>query len=436
MRKLRILACAYACLYEDGVPVVGGEAVLGWNLVHQLGRFHQVWVLTSASNQPGIEAELQRRPAPNLTFVYLALPRWLRPFLAFLGGIQFYAYLWQIRAYFAARKLHAQVKFDAFHHLTYANDWMASYIGALLPVPYFRGPGGGAQRTPKAFLREYPLSARVWERFRAVGQWVLRHDPFFVRGQRRARAILLCNREAAEAVPARLRDKVQLFPVNGISADDLEIFAEGNGLGGPGGQTPPGRSGSSAGIFEVLSAGKLLSLKGHALAIRAFEPFAKRHSDVTLTIVGDGPERPRLEDLIRKLGIEKQVRLERWAPRSDLLARMRRCDTFLFPSLRDGGGAVVVEAMAAGRPIICMNLAGPGMHVTDECGFKIPARSPDESIELMAQALEQLYENRELRSRMGQAAQARAQQSYSWDHLGERLLRIYEEALGAASPEA
>src|SRR6185437_5932799 len=109
------------------------------------------------------------------------------------------------------------------HHITFANDWMASYIGALLPIPYLRGPGGGAHRTPDGFLRQYTAGARFWERFRSLGQSVLTRDPIFLRGQRRAGAILLCNREAADAVPKSLRHKVQLFPVNAISDDDLKI---------------------------------------------------------------------------------------------------------------------------------------------------------------------------------------------------------------------
>jgi glycosyltransferase involved in cell wall biosynthesis len=414
---------------EEGAAVAGGEAVLGWNMVQQLGRYHRVWVLTSASNRPGIEAELQRQPEPGLTFVYVELPHWLRPFLAFLGGIQFYAYLWQIQAYLAARKLHAQVKFEAFHHLTYANDWMASYIGALLPVPYLRGPGGGAHRTPRAFLKEYSFLARVWERFRSLGQWVLRHDPVFLLGQRRARVILLCNREAADAVPTRLRGKVQLFPVNGISAEDLRIFAGTNGKRGPADERCRDRQELSETCFHVLSAGKLIGLKGHALAIRGVARVARRHSDLRFTIVGDGPERDRLENLIRELGLEKQVELKRWIPRQELLALMRHCDTFLFPSLRDGGGAVVVEAMAAGKPVICMDLAGPGLHITENCGIKIPPHSPDKAIELIAQAVERLYEDRNLRVMMGEAGRARAEEVYRWDHLGDRLLKIYQEVL-------
>jgi glycosyltransferase involved in cell wall biosynthesis len=97
---------------------------------------------------------------------------------------------------------------------------------------------------------------------------------------------------------------------------------------------------------------------------------------------------------------------------------------------------VVIEAMAAGKPVICMDLAGPAMHVTEECGIKIPAGSPQETVELIAQALERLYRDPELRGRMGKAARRRAEQLYTWDHLGERLQQIYEEALGAHFPEA
>ena len=97
---------------------------------------------------------------------------------------------------------------------------------------------------------------------------------------------------------------------------------------------------------------------------------------------------------------------------------------------------MVVEAMAAGKPVICMDLAGPGLHVTEECGIKIPAHSPDEAIELMAQGLEKLYQDMELRAKMGQAGRTRAEQVYVWDHLADRLSEIYRGVLGARSQEA
>jgi glycosyltransferase involved in cell wall biosynthesis len=397
----------------------------------QLARFHEVHVLTHPSNREGIEKALrgQTCSSSSLSFHYFDLPSWVGVLRKLQGCFQFYAYLWQIKAYFVARELHSKVSFDAFHHLTYANDWAASFVGAFLPVPYLRGPCGGAQKTPRQFLSEYAWHNRFWERLRAGMGWVLRHDPFFLLGQSRAGKILLCNRESLEAIPRRFRQKAMLFPVNGISPEDLALIAGCNGRGVSRHDQPTGSSRESAREFRILSAGRLIALKGYGLAIRAFKPFAERHPDAKLIIVGEGPDLPRLEKIARSLQLGEQVCFPGWMDRDSLLASMCSCDVFLFPSLRDGGGAVVVEAMAAGRPVVCMDLAGPGLHITDECGIKVPARSPDEAVELMAQAMEKLYQEEELRLKMGQAGRARAEEAYSWDHLGERLYKIYQEVL-------
>jgi len=137
-----------------------------------------------------------------------------------------------------------------------------------------------------------------------------------------------------------------------------------------------------------------------------------------------------LDALARELGLEEKVRFKDWMPREGFLAEMASCDVFLFPSLRDGGGAVVVEAMAAGKPVVCLDLAGPGMHVVDGCGIKVPPHSPEQVVGEMATALGRLYSDKEFRLRMGRKARERAVREYHWDRLGERLQEIYDEALG------
>ncbi len=436
MTRLRVLACAFVCSPSGNSQLGHGEAVLGWNLVTQLARFHEVHVLTHPSNREGIEKALQTQARPTLDFSYFDLPRWVGVLRKLQGCFQIYAYFWQIKAYFVARRLHRQKGFDAFHHLTYANDWAASFIGALLPIPYLRGPCGGAQKTPRQFLSEYAWHNRFWERVRASMGWVLRHDPFFLIGQSRARKILLCNRESLEAVPKRLRQKATLYPVNGISPEDLALIARRNGSGASRDSKATDPNATVSKEFRVFSAARLIALKGYGLAIRAFKPFAEKHADAKMVIVGDGPDLARLQKLVRSLHLSDQVLFPGWMDRNALLADMCSCDVFIFPSLRDGGGAVVVEAMAAGIPVVCMDLAGPSLHITEECGIKIPALSPDKTIELMAGALERLYQDKDLRLKMGQAGRLHAEQVYSWDHLGERLLRIYEEVLGERAKEA
>ncbi len=423
----RVLVCAFACSPGGCRRLGDGEAVLGWSIVRQLARFHEVWILTHPWNREGIEKGITESGL-DIRVCYFDAPRAARFLSRVQGGFQISAYFWQIKAFFVARRLHRENPFDLFHHVTYANDWMASFIGAFLPIPYVRGPGGGAQYVPKKFLAKFSRRGRFWERVRALGQKVLRKDPFFLLSQRRARRILVCTPEARMAIPGKWRDKVELFPVNGIGTEDLRLAdRDGRPAAVPGnGQQKE---------FRVLSAGKLLELKAFDLAIRAFGLFARNVPEATFTLVGDGPELARLEMLIAVLGLGKRARIDKWMARNDLLREMARCDVFLFPSLRDGGGAVVIEAMAAGNPIVCMNLAGPAMHVTDECGIRVAGHSPDQAVDDMAAALARLHADPDLRARMGKAARARAERNYHWHRHGDRLLRIYQEVLGA-TPEA
>ena len=411
--NFRILACAFACAADPGTKFFGGGDIMAWNLVKRLGRAHRLWVLTAAQNSAAIAAALEKQPLADVQFVYIDLPGWLHALLRHQAGIQLYVYLWQWRAYFVARRLHKQIRFDAFHHVTYENDWMASIIGALLPIPYLRGPAGGAHRVPKSFRSHFPAKSFLWEYLRMGLQWIFRHDPFFALGHERAKVLLMANREALNALPARWRRKARLLSVNGIAGDEL-VSPQ---------QQAPGEK------FAVLSAGRLVPLKGFDLALRAFAIFAARRPEAEFTIVGNGPERDRLENLIHQLGTEKQARIEGWMPRERLLAAMRSCDVFLFASLRDGGGLVVVEAMAAGKPVVCFDLGGPGLHVNEDCGFKVPARDPEQGVRDMAAALEKLADDRDLCTRMGRAAFERARQVYDWDRVADRIVQVYETAL-------
>jgi len=117
-----------------------------------------------------------------------------------------------------------------------------------------------------------------------------------------------------------------------------------------------------------------------------------------------------------------------WLPRTELLAAMASADVFLFPSFRDGGGAVVVEAMAAGLPVVCLDSGGPGFHVQPRWGFKIEPGRPGEVVEAFARALRVLARDREFRRSLGRSGQQRAHDYYLWDRRGERLAAIYRRA--------
>ncbi len=423
---MRVLLCAFACHPEGTSGLGAGEDILGWNIARQAARFHDTWVLTHANNRDALEdacrvLDLRKR----LHFEYVRLPavlEWMARHHK--GPLQIYSWFWQWAAYRAARRLHRENGFDLFHHVTFANDWLASPTGAFLPVPYVRGPGGGAHRMPKGLLRSRRWLSRIWERVRSVGQWIYRHDPVYMKGQRKARALLLCNHDAVAAVPRHVRDKTHLFPVNGIAPEEaIEMGA------------PVKRPAAERKRFIIVSAGHFISLKCFDLGIRAFVAFAREHPHAILELVGDGPERARLVRLVRDLGMTDQVRFPGWSSRTELLHRIAQADVFLFPSARDGGGAVVVEAMATGTPVVCLDIGGPGYHVQDIWGVKIDPGGTEQVIRDMARALHRLHDDPELRTAMGSAGKQRVQDVYLWDRLGEELNKIYKEACRVSGVE-
>ena len=86
----------------------------------------------------------------------------------------------------------------------------------------------------------------------------------------------------------------------------------------------------------------------------------------------------------------------------------------------------MIEAMSVAKPVICLDIGGPGLHITETCGIKITPGKPQHTVQMLADALEQLYLNEDLRKELGQAARERAKQMYHWDRLGERLMDIYQ----------
>jgi glycosyltransferase involved in cell wall biosynthesis len=97
----------------------------------------------------------------------------------------------------------------------------------------------------------------------------------------------------------------------------------------------------------------------------------------------------------------------------------------VHPSLHESGGWVCVEAMSVGRPVICFDLGGPGLQVTEEAGVKVEARHPEQAVRDLAEAMCRLARDAQLRQRMGEAGRRRSRAAYRWEGKGEFLDTMY-----------
>lgn len=409
-QRLKVLLSAYAC--ESGK---GSEPGVGWGVAREMARFHDVWVITRANNRTAIEAELARNPVPGLNFVYYDLPRWARFWKSGQRGVQLYYYLWQIGAYFVARNLHRRIGFDLIHHVTFVKYWSPSLL-ALLPVPFIWGPVGGGESAPRAFWRDFSLRGHVYEALRGLARWLGEHDPLVRLTARRSAVALATTNETA----ARLRKlgarNVQVFSEVGLSKEEIAELGK-----------IEGRSGNPVWFISI---GRLLHWKGFHLGLRAFAEAGLAGAEYW--IVGDGPERRRLETLARNLGIAERVKFWGTLPREETLQKLAECDVLVHPSLHDSGGWVCIEAMAAGKPIICLDLGGPAIQVTNRTGFKVPALAPVQAVSQIAIAIRRLASEPRLRKSMREAGRRRVTDHFEWSKKINYLLQIYEEAQNSA----
>lgn len=406
---MKVLMSAYSC-----EPGRGSEPGVGWNVVREVANYHEVWVLTRPDESGEvIEAELVRNPVPNLHFVYFNLPIWANGWRwGSYGAMQLHYYFWQIQAYFIARKLHREIGFDLVHHVTFVKYSSPSFL-SLLPMPFIWGPVGGGESAPKAFWQDFSPRAKAYETMRNLVRWLGESDPFARFTAKRSVLTRVTTEDTAKRVRKMGSTNVQVFPEAGLSREEIALLAQY--------AMPDGCP------VRFISMGRLLHWKGFHLGLRAFAQ--AKLPDAEYWILGDGPEWKRLQGLAEDLNIAHQVKFWGRLPRNETLRKLGECQVLVHPSLHDSGGWVCLEAMAAGRPVVCLNLGGPAVQVTEEIGFKVPAHTPEQAVYDLAKAMVHLSRDSELRVRMGQAGQKLVSDAYSWETKGQYLSQLYEEIL-------
>ncbi|WP_017658998.1 glycosyltransferase family 4 protein [Baaleninema simplex] len=410
---LHILLSAYACR-----PGLGSEPGISWNLAKELAQFHEIWLLTRENNRPRIEEELQKTPIPALHVVYCDLPEWFQRLNRGQRLVQLHYYLWQIVAYFVGRDLHETHRFDVVHHVTYVKYWSPSFL-ALLPIPFIWGPVGGGEMTPKPFWREFGTRGKVYELLRNGAQRLGAIDPFVSLTARRSAIAFATTDDTAACLDRLNAPDVRVLSQLGLSEEEIATLENCA-------QDPPQPA-------RFLSIGRLLHWKGFDLGLRAFAK-ADLPENVEFWLVGDGKEGDRLQRLAADLGISHRVKFLGKRSREDTLQILGTCTALVHPSLHDSGALVCVEAMAAGRPVLCLDLGGPAVQVTEDTGFKVSASDPDTAISQLAEAMAEVTGDRDCWQRLSDGGRNRIRQHYRWSVKSRFFKDLYERLCNCREP--
>jgi glycosyltransferase involved in cell wall biosynthesis len=171
----------------------------------------------------------------------------------------------------------------------------------------------------------------------------------------------------------------------------------------------------------ILFVGSLIPRKGANTLIAAMPAVLATLPDYRLVILGDGPDEQALREQAAALGIADRIDMQGFLPQAEVVAAMRRARLFVLPSLEEGLGVVLLEALASGTPIVASAVDGIVDVVTQKVGRLVPPAQPA----ALAEAITAVLSDESGWQAMSRAARLRAEAEYDWDIIAARLVEIY-----------
>jgi glycosyltransferase involved in cell wall biosynthesis len=412
--RLKVLLVAFACS-----PGRGSEPKSGWSRALETQRHCDTWVICEErESRQAIENYSEGRDPKSLPrFCYVELSG-LERLLARIPGLYYVAYnLWHRRAYRLAIRHHAREHFDVVHQATMCGYREPGYCWKL-DAPFVWGPVGGSQNYPWKFLRFGGLTGALREGSRSVLNAIqLRFSPRINRVAHRADAVLAGNST----------NQWDFERVLGVSS----ILMTTTGLPEIGDSSPRK---ATSGPLRILWSGPHNYGKGLFLLISALGEIRDR-LDFRLEVLGEGRENERWRRMAKEVGIDDRCSWAGRIPFEEALTRYEQSDVFAFTSLRDTAANVVLEALAAGIPVICFDLQGARDVITAECGIRVPLVDPIASISAYGKAILTLDRDRALLRRLSDGARLRAKE-FTWEKKVLDTVDVYYSVVSGSGQKA
>lgn len=303
-------------------------------------------------------------------------------------------------------------EYDLVHRVTPLSPTISSPIAtrcAVEGIPFVMGPINGGLPWPPGFDAERRRE-REWLSY-------VRGAYKFLPGRNRtlkdAGAIIVGSRHTLSEIPATYSEKCIYIPENGV---DLSRFPERQ----PRKPQKP---------LRCVFIGRLVPYKCPDVLIDAAAPLLAR-GELTLDFCGDGPMMASLRAQAERLGVTSQITFHGHVPHTALREILADIDLLTFPSIREFGGAVVIEAMALGIVPLIVDYGGPAELVTPETGFTVPISSREQIGAAFRERLETITADPRRLLAMAQASRAHVEANYAWTRKAVQVREVYDWVLG------
>ncbi len=296
-------------------------------------------------------------------------------------------------------------EFDVVLRLVPMSPSLPSLFATFLrngPIPFVLGPLNGGLPWPPGFSqledqREWISGLRDLYRFLPFSRSTYRH----------ASAIIAASSQTYSEFTV-YRDKLFFIPEPGVSPSLC-----------PG----ESRDRERRPKLRLIFVGGLVPRKACDLALRGAATLL-RNDRATFAVVGDGPERHRLEKLSRTLGVERAVAFHGWLSHSEVFSHFLLADVFVFPSLRDNGAGVVFQALMTGAVPVVVDFGGPGDIINPEVGRKVALTNESDVVIQIGNVLNELANDRELLDGLRSQGMVYARENLTWDVKAQRTTQV------------
>jgi glycosyltransferase involved in cell wall biosynthesis len=419
--SFRVLAIAEAANPEwTSVPLVG------WSHYLALSQIVDVHLVTQVRNRPAVIAAGLRegcdftaidseRIAARLyrlaTFLRRGTERaWtIDTAIAAFSYYYFEQIIW--KRFFKGK---SKTDYNLVHRITPLSPTTPSILAKRLRsigVPFVIGPLNGGVPWPKGFQ-----SIQKEE-----GEWLSSVRGLYkllpgYRGTRiYASAIIVGSTDTWDQYASNYKHKLIYMPENAI---DLRRFWKV-------------REGQNS-ILKAAFLGRLVPYKGCDMVISAIAPFIKR-GEITLDILGEGPQRKELENQVREMGIQAGIKFHGFVKHTEIQDFLVQSDIFLFPSIREFGGGAVLEAMALGVVPIVVDYGGPGEFVNDSCGYLVRLDSKEKIVQQLSVVIKDIIKDPSRLKEKRVNGQERVRNFFTWEAKAKQTKKIYEWIIGKSS---
>ena len=410
-KPLRVLLSAYQC-----GPGMGSVSQIGWEWYSRISRLASVTLVTHVRNRECLQAA--GAPLPGSEVIYIDTEWFAGPVyrmasrlfpksqhaVFLLSSADFYVFdsaaVGQLRGRGA--------DWDLTHAVTPVSPVAATRLHRL-GIPLILGPWNGGLASPVAFPEVMKEDSAWMYGLRNVGELLDR----FLGSRRKASLILSATRSTDRSLPKDVT--VQRMLEIGV---DLERFQPAKEESFPSPTTP----------LKLLFVGRLVPFKGVSMLLEALSR-VRLDIPISLAVVGDGPMRQELEREVQELNLSETVRFLGNLPLDQVAEQMRNADVFCLPSVRESGGAVLLEAAASGLPLVAVNYGGPAEIVDEEVGHLVSAEGPEQLISDLVETFRNISQNPEQWRQRGRKGRQRAEKEYGWEVRMRNAIAIYRRVL-------